>query len=114
MKNELQMSQDNPSSPPSSPPSSQQEPTLNDALGDPIVLGNSYGYTTSKGGVQNVCLGIAKKITKTGVTMDLYSRTKFYYGQKSIYPTESNRPTNVSSHLLFPVVIKTSKQETLQ
>lgn len=61
-----------------------------DALGNPVELGNKYGWSTSKNGFAQVVIGIAEKLTNNGVTLKVES------GKKCLY-TDDPKPLIVGS-----------------
>ena len=76
----------------------------NDALGQPVVIGATYGYTISSSGITDVVTGKAEKFTEKGVTLRIISRTKYVYGNLSDMPSRSDKPTvSVYSCNLFPI-----------
>ena len=77
---------------------------MTDALGQPIVFGTKYGYSTSSSGRSDVVVGVASHETKTKVTIDVISRTEYMYGK--LYKTNDFLPSqsvSVRSYHLFPV-----------
>lgn len=75
---------------------------MNDALGNEIVLGQSYGYSAK----DTVFLGVAEKFTKTRVTLRTVKRGLFSYGEEGaellrIFPPAAS--VSVSSFHLFPI-----------
>jgi hypothetical protein len=77
---------------------------MTDALGQPIVFGTKYGYSTSSSGIGNVVVGVAIRETKTKITLDVISRTEYCYGRL----TDRNeflpgQMVSVQSYHLFPV-----------
>ena len=81
---------------------------INDALQQPIIIGNTYGYSTSANSIISVVVGTAIKVTPTGnITLTVISRRKYLYGEE--LPKKQNLSSNtVNLHPchLFPVVIK--------
>jgi hypothetical protein len=77
---------------------------MNDALGQPIVFGTKYGYSSSKSGIGQVVVGVALRETKTKITLDVISRTVYCYGKlhekNEFLPGQS---VSVHSYHLFPV-----------
>jgi hypothetical protein len=76
---------------------------MNDALQNPIELGQLYGYSSSAGSSITVVTGYAKKLTEKKVTLEVKSRRYFLYGE----PTGgfANASATVSLHPchLFPI-----------
>jgi hypothetical protein len=81
------------------------EDVLYDALGNPIVLGRQYGYSTSANGIARTVFGEAVKFTKGGkVTLRVEHVKTFLYG-KPVEALWSERAETISmrSHMLFPI-----------
>lgn len=54
---------------------------MNDALGNPIVIGNSYGTSVSYDGKHSSVVGIAERITDAGnVTLRITKRVRMERG----------------------------------
>ena len=78
-----------------------------DALGNPIVIGNSYGYTQSVNGISTATLGIAVRETEKGVTLRTVSKVKaLYYDDPTPCDIDKNS-SNVKAIHLFPVDMST-------
>lgn len=76
-----------------------------DALGDPIVVGQRYGYHTSASGYSRVTTGVAVRATKSKkMTLEDLTVRRFLYG-KLIDFMQSEVPHSVSINpsFLFPV-----------
>ena len=75
---------------------------LLDALGNKIVIGNRYGFATSKNGITRVVVGTAVNMTKTRVSIKVDMVTSHLYGgeAKIVSSTET-----ISAHAckMFPV-----------
>jgi hypothetical protein len=77
--------------------------TLVDALGNPIVIGGTYGYSTNKGGWSRTVVGTAMSTTPTGrVSLQVIRAETFLYGNKSEY-NPGGEKSSIRSHMLFPV-----------
>jgi hypothetical protein len=77
---------------------------LADALGQPIWLGNSYGYSTSASGVARTVFGEAIKCTESGkVTLRVEQVKRFLYGKPINEVYEGAETISIRSHMLFPV-----------
>lgn len=77
-----------------------------DALGNSIVIGNAYGYSTSDGGWSKTTIGIAVRISESGkVTMGNNIVKRYLYGKTD--DSEWNNPvspgSSIKPHHLFPV-----------
>lgn len=78
-----------------------------DALGDPIVIGHPYGYSTSAGGWSKTVVGIVTKITSIGrVTMEGNHVNAYLYGKQHdrSWAANSGRSTIGSQHV-FPLTM---------
>ena len=83
---------------------------MNDALRDPIVIGNRYGYSTSSSGFISVTIGTAVRITgkdQLKVTLeDLTTNRYLYGGPEPCTPWEGQEPpkhVSVYAVHLFPI-----------
>lgn len=74
-----------------------------DALGNEIILGNTYGYSFSRNGVTSIKIGTAECFTLTDlVTIDvLIHKVSLYNGEAEL----SNNKTKISVKpaQLFPI-----------
>jgi ribosome biogenesis protein Nip4 len=77
---------------------------MKDALGNDIVVGNFYGYTSTSGGFARTVLGTVTHLTKQKVAVKVEYVNRFLYG-KPIKDDYGNRAEQVAVHgyLLFPV-----------
>jgi hypothetical protein len=82
-----------------------KEGTMQDALGNNVIIGNTYGYSAK----DTVFVGIVTHFTKTRVTLETINRRFFRYGEEDTkWGGESHPPvktTSVPSFHLFPVNI---------
>ena len=76
---------------------------MTDALGNPIVPGRWYGYSTSSNGIGAVVVGVAVRETKSKVTLDVISRTRYLYGKPIEENPQDAQTVSVQSYHLFPV-----------
>jgi hypothetical protein len=77
-----------------------------DALGNPIILGNSYGYSMSKNGFHYITIGIAKKITgkdSNKVSLEITSRKEQIYMNEPTIKNDLGKDVAMNPFLLFPV-----------
>lgn len=75
----------------------------NDALGNPIKFGETYGYTQSSSGISTVTIGIANKFTPKGyVTLTPIKVVSALYND---VPTEKTpgKSSSVKPIHLFPI-----------
>jgi len=78
----------------------------NDALGNPIKIGNTYGYTTDNSGYTTVTLGKAKNFTPTGrVSLNVIHTETRLRGHELIDNNNWNtaKIVSIQSMKLFPV-----------
>jgi len=76
---------------------------MNDALGNPIVIGNTYGYSTSSSGFGKVTICEAVKINEKSVSVKPLQIREFLYGESLNRESEIGRNTSIQSYHLFPV-----------
>ena len=75
-----------------------------DALRNDIKLGETFGYSSSANGFAKTAVGVATKITKTGlITLEISKVHHFLYGQPIDRTSDDAKSVNVRPHLLFPV-----------
>lgn len=72
-----------------------------DALGQPVVIGNRYGYSVSSNGSTTVVTGKLVSTAKESVRIQPDTETNYYGNRRSDRPTDKN-PRNVRSCILFP------------
>lgn len=75
---------------------------MKDALGNEVVLGQKYGYSTT----DTVFVGVAEHFTATRVTLLTVNRRMFIYGTEDLTWLEKYPPArtvSVASYHLFPV-----------
>ncbi len=74
---------------------------MNDALGNLVIIGNIYGYST----VDNVIIGKATKFTPTRVAIVPTNRRFFRHGEESAQEAWEGRSEviNIASYHLFPI-----------
>ena len=73
-----------------------------DALGNPIIIGNRYGYSTDNSGWTRVVIGIAQKETKKGVTLKVVEARRGLYDDPP-EPVGTRQTVNCKAMKLFPV-----------
>ena len=76
---------------------------MTDALGNPLVLGNTYGYAARDGGLVNVGIGVLEKINATKATLRLTDKKCFVYGKMTDEPFNTGNTVSVQGVVLFPV-----------
>ena len=76
-----------------------------DALGNEIVLGQKYGYSSKDGSWGRTTIGTAKKISASGqVALEVIEVKQFMYGFESDYRKDDHAKTvSVRPYMLFPV-----------
>lgn len=78
---------------------------MKDALGNEIIIGNTYGYSRNKSGLNMIKLGVAVEIKETG-TVALKIDKSFvsvYNEQPELEKHIKNQKINVKSFMLFPI-----------
>lgn len=80
------------------------EDVVTDALGNPIVIGSRYGYSTRSSGWTTVTIGKAEKV-KTGKVRLIDCEVKRYLYNEPTNHREGEVPKYVdtSSNIVFPV-----------
>lgn len=73
-----------------------------DAIHQPIIIGQTYGYTTNQEGYVIVTVGKAVNITSHGVTLER-ERSDVFSGERLLRTYDGPRKVNVSSVKLFPI-----------
>jgi hypothetical protein len=76
-----------------------------DALGNPIVIGNVYGYSRSQNGCNSIHIGEAIKETKTGLLTMKVLHTRTGYSNKTEPVEPPARTVSIKPVLIFPVNI---------
>lgn len=77
---------------------------MKDALGNDVVIGNRYGYTTGNNGILRVVVGAAVKLTEQKVMIKVEKLTTYAYGGLCAHQGESVSATRaVYGCNLFPV-----------
>ena len=78
---------------------------MKDATGKEIVFGKKYGYSQNNNGVTSIRIGIAEKVTPSGLL-----KVKIITASKALYndapsPDEylTRTEINVKANILFPV-----------
>lgn len=76
-----------------------------DAMRNPIKLGTLYGYSSTSSGWSKTAVGVASKMTKTGmVSLNIKQVHHFLYGKPIERDHHEDAKTvNVRPHMLFPV-----------
>lgn len=76
---------------------------MKDALGYPIVLGDKYGYSTSKNGYMMVTVGHARKLNMKSVTIEPISQHRFLHGEPISLNCPISKSISIHPAHLFPV-----------
>ena len=77
---------------------------MKDALGNEIVIGNTYGYSTSNNGINKVTIGVAKNLPNDSKVSLTVLSVKDCYSDNEMTPREIGKPTvTVYAKLVFPV-----------
>lgn len=76
-----------------------------DALQNDIIIGQTYGYSTSSGGRQVTVLGEAVSFSEKtkNVTLKVVQRYFYLYGNPSDYEYNDSKTVSTRSLNLFPV-----------
>jgi len=87
-----------------------------DAIGNNIIIGEYYGYTTSSSGNQNTTIGKAASYTEKTkrVTLQVVHRFSYLYGELSDYGYHNSEKVTVRSlnlfHISTPNMIKLTEK----
>lgn len=80
-----------------------------DALGNPIIIGNKYGWSRSDSGYTHVAIGYADKLTEKAVTIRVESARECLYDDDpktmnidGAYPSMKSK-VSIKGINLFPV-----------
>lgn len=81
-----------------------------DAIGNPIILGHTYGWARNDNGFTFVTIGIAEKFTEKGVTFKIISAKRSLWDDEpemlTIGSTQYNgikEKINIRGIMVFPV-----------
>jgi hypothetical protein len=75
-----------------------------DALGNPVEIGKSYGYSSTSSGRAKTTVGVAEKFSKTGqVTLRVTEVKHFLYGQQFERSWPDAEKVSIRPYMLFPV-----------
>lgn len=78
--------------------------THRDALGNDIVIGQRYGYTTGNNGITRVVVGVVAKLTEQKAVIKVEKLTTYAYGGLSVAQDQSTASTRaVYGCNIFPV-----------
>lgn len=75
-----------------------------DALGNAIVVGNRYGFSTDSNGVTQVTIGTATKETEKFVTLQIEVVKRGLYSDLPKPVEQSRKTVNCKAMKLFPVM----------
>jgi len=74
-----------------------------DALGNPVILGNRYGYSQQSSGVVTIVIGKVEKINQLKVTLgDVSSRRGVYGKIENSFSLEEGKRSVNACHI-FPL-----------
>lgn len=83
---------------------------MNDAIGNPIIIGNAYGYATNSNGFTRVTIGTVTKINENKVTIKpIIVKERLYDGEPKTL--DKSKGVNVQGMILFPVKVIDAVQE---
>lgn len=75
---------------------------MTDALGNPLVVGDRYGYCKQSSGFTTVVTGILSKVTDKYATLAVSTRQRSLWGAKlEDYPYETYPKATVRTRCLF-------------
>ena len=78
---------------------------MKDALGNDIIIGNAYGYSRNKSGLNMIKLGICVESKKTGlVALKIDKSFSSAYNEQPELETHcKNQKINIKPFMLFPI-----------
>ena len=77
-----------------------------DAIGNPIILGMTYGYSKNVNGFSTVTIGEAVKFTKNGVSLKVTIAKRSLWGHEFknlVIGDDIKECVNINGMMLFPV-----------
>ncbi len=75
-----------------------------DALGNEIVFGNKYGWSTDSNGITTSSYGVAvKQIEKGGISFKEVTSKRYVYFNESPYEENNGGRANVKPCKIFPI-----------
>lgn len=77
---------------------------MTDALGNELVLGNKYGYSSRDGSWVNTGIGILEAIGSSRATLRITEHRTFMYGKQCDRAWNQKPAISVQPCILFPVV----------
>ena len=82
-----------------------------DALGNELVIGNTYGYSSRDGSNVTVTIGTLKSLGQKKASLTVIHSDEHMYGCKSRYSNPNKANTvSVSPIILFPVNLPTTAE----
>ena len=83
-----------------------------DALGNEVILGETYGVSVDSNGVTTITIGVAVKETKTGITLEVIQRRSgLYHDAPTIDNTYIKNKMTAKALKLFPVALDSMKTD---
>jgi hypothetical protein len=73
-----------------------------DALGDPIIIGETYGWSINNHGYTHVITGVAEKFTEKGVTIKVKTSIRCLYDDDP-KPIKVKERINLRGIGIFPI-----------
>jgi hypothetical protein len=74
-----------------------------DALGKPIVIGNTYGYSQQSNGSVTIVIGEVKKVKDLKVTLENVAERRGFWGSITSDFIQEDRNRSVNACHLFPI-----------
>lgn len=78
---------------------------MKDALGNDIIIGNTYGYTQNKNGFTTVVIGTALKLINDKCIIQPIKIERYLWGEPSSFKDSMNKRT-ISNPILFPIILE--------
>jgi hypothetical protein len=76
---------------------------MKDALGNDLVIGQTYGYSQKDQGHVHIVTGVLEKVSKTRATLVNVKERRGVYGEIKTPFTEETRKRSVNAVMLFPI-----------
>jgi len=78
---------------------------MTDAIGNEIIIGNSYGFSRNKSGVNIIKLGVVVGKTDTGfASLKIKEEFQSVYDERpELMPFSTYQKVKVKSFMLFPI-----------
>jgi len=76
---------------------------MRDALGNNLIIGQTYGYSQTSNGHVHIVTGVVEKVNGTRATLSHIKERRGLYGEINHMFTEETRKRSVNAVMLFPI-----------